>query len=783
MIRALFAWLLFSGVVMGQYSLGDKKPDGTPLFTAGWETVPAPAIPFVQYGATPGVRYGDWTFNVAGDYEVRNALVDKFHRAGAWSTPKAMTLPKGWQLWVNASNQPHDVRSCGMVWQVRKVGQPWELFAEATNGVSPAQWGSYIPTAQASSPKRYMIQPFNPLIFREGGECDIVAPPPDVITFNVPNVRLGVKYTWATHNGETAASPLGIMPASTDWNAPADVVTMRQIRIGDGSTGGQKFPMGALGYYLYTCEIDANNQPIGDWHRQPKRPEAANLDDFLWQPDDCYISVTNYRSDTPGPTPAATPQSYMSAFSRMLMYTKDDCIIDVPTVEIYSPLVEEYEGRQGVQTSTYLQPAKTVTIPAGAGTITINGVNVPLPSPAQTIEIEPTKTITYIDPLKQPYVGSETAQKFPGSKGRKFKGKDGLRWTIQMRATLPPEAGSTNTYPTYWPAVIVEGRGQWEDCAVVAIDPLQSGKRLCSSALAFRDYSGGQSFACGFYRCTFVARNDKVDYRTQGARVTWECAGVNGHSASELVFHDCTFGGNVPIWLEHNQTANVQFTGRTFAMNYQVPHRLCPSIWLDAPLLFAFERLYTDNNGTVLSLGWSPNVVIGYIFVDQQFTSLIDTNNNQAGSVSIKGGQVNFRSPQAGLQNWLCRVTNTGSIFEISISDFLQKEGAPLTSCPKPHCVKYLGERTNLTAQLTLIEPTPAQWTAMHTSGGGTVGPVPGIVIPGQTVTVPGKTVDVTINGQQVPVPVPAHDVVIPDQTVNGLSTVPQKISRQAWPQ
>ena len=774
---ALLALILLSGFTEGQYTLGDKKPDGTPLFTAGWEAVPAPSVPMVQYEVTPGVRFGAWTINEAGDYEIRNALVDKFHRAGAWSQPKAMTLKKGWQLWVNAGNQPHDVRSCGMVWQVRKQGSPWELYAEATSGVSPLQWGSWIPTAAASTPRRYMIQPFNPVMFRENGETDIVAPPPDVISFEVPNVDLEVAYSWVTHNGETALSPVGTMAATTQLNAAADCHTMRRIRMGGYATGGQKFPHGALGYYLYL------RTPGGDWHRQPKRPEAANLDDFLWQPDDCYISIFHYRTDTPAPNPATNPQSYLSDFQRMAKYSKGDLEIDRDMVEVYSPFVEEYEGWEGVQTSTMTIPAKTVTIPAGNTILTINGVNVPIPSPAQTIELEPAKTVTFTDPLKQPYVGSETTQKFPGAKGRKFRGKGGKNWIIQAKATLPPEANGTNTHPTYWPAVIVEGRGQWEDCKVIATDPLQANaKRCCSAALAFRDYSGGQAFSCGFFRCSFLARNDRLDYRTQGVRVQWECEGINGHTASEHTYHDCQFGGNVPIWLEHNQTANMHFTGRTYALNYlPVASRLCPSLWIDSPCQFGFEKLFADNPGTCISMGWSPTISIDYIFIDQAFHSLIDTNNNQAGAIAIKSGQVNFRSPQAGRENWLVRVTNTGSVFEISISDFLQKEGAVLASCPKPNCIKYIGERTNLTAALTLVEPSVEQWIAFP-PGGNTVGPTPGIKIPGQTITIPAKTVNVTVNGEAVPVPVPAQEIVIPDRIINGLTTTPQVVARQPWP-
>ena len=766
LLRSLLCLLFLTSPLYGQYKLSDKKPDGTPLFIAGWETVHAPTKKIVQYDCQPGMRFHAWTLAAAGDYEIRNALVDKFHRAGAWSAIKTMTLPAGWQLWVNASNQPHDVRSCGVVWQVRKVGQPWEVFVDSSGGVQPHSFGSRIPTSQASSPRHYQINLGANLLLREGGECDIVAPAPDVYSYAVPNVELEVAYSWVTHNGETALSPVGVMPVSAHPAATAGCATVRTIRIGSFGEGGQKFPMGALGYYLYLRTVG------GEWHRQPKRVAAANLDDFLWQPDDCKLQLTHYRDDTPGPSPAANPQSYLSDFQRMAMYTKGDCVIDRDVVYTYSPFVEEYEGREGVQTSTVTIPAKVATIPAGSTAVIINGVNVPLPSPAQTIEIEPAKIVTYTDPLKQPYVGSESVQKFPGSKGRKIRGT-GV-WTLQARGRLPAEAGAANTHPTHWPVAVTEGRGQWEDCTFKGDDTWRTSAGMC-----FRDYSGGQSFACGFYRCGFVVKNSDLDYRTQGMRVMWECEGYNGHTASELVFHDCIFSGNVPIWLEHNQTANVNFTGRTFAMNYQ-SHRLCPTLWLNLPLQVRFESLFTDNYGTIFSFGWMPQVEVGKIFVDQQFTSLCDTNNQQPGSLTIKGGQVNFRSPQAGLQNWLCRVANTTNKFPLSFSDFKYAEGASLASLPCPNKIAYTGERTNMTGMVTLVEPTAEQWTALGCNS-AMIGTVPGLVIPGQTVTIAAKTVPVTINGETVPVPVPAQDIVIPDQVVNGLSTVPQVVARQAW--
>ena len=73
------------------------------------------------------------------------------------------------------------------------------------------------------------------------------------------------------------------------------------------------------------------------------------------------------------------------------------------------------------------------------------------------------------------------------------------------------------------------------------------------------------------------------------------------------------------------------------------------------------------------------------------------------------------------------------------------------------------------------------QWIAFP-PGGNTVGPTPGIKIPGQTITIPAKTVNVTVNGEAVPVPVPAQEIVIPDRIINGLTTTPQVVARQPWP-
>lgn len=766
---SLLALLFFAESAFSQYSLSDKKPDGTPLFVAGWENVPAPEKPLVQYENQPGVRFHSWTINEAGDYEIRNALVDYYHRAGAWSAIKTMSLPKGWFLYVSAGNQPHDVRSVGVVWQVRKVGQAnWEVFVDSNSGIQPHTFGSYIPTSQATSPLRYQINyPVNPQL-REGGLCDQVAPAPDVITVAVPNVSQEMAYCWVTHAGETALSPSAIMPATTANGASPDAMTYRELRIGTITTGGQKFPHGALGFHLY-AKIN------GEWRRQPKREAAANADDWLWQPDDCRFKVMHWKTDGPIHSPAAQAKSYLSAFQRMMMYTKGD-VRASGRVEIYSPLVEEYEGREGVQTSTVTIPAKTATIAAGNASLTVNGVVIPLPMPESTVVIEPAKTVTFTDPLKQPYTGSEGVQKFGGKKGRKIIG-DNL--TIIARGRCPVEANAANNHATYWPAIVTEGRGQWSDVNVIAKDDANPDKRMCSAALCFRDYSGGQSMACTFDRCIFTARTDSTDYRTQAMRVQWECEGTQGHTASELTFHDCTFSGTTCIWLEHNQTANVKFTGETYAQSF-VNHRQCPAIWLNLPCQVIFEKLYTDSYGSILSLGWQPEVIIGYIFIDQAHSCLIDCNNQQPGRVTINNGQINHRSPQAGLSTNLLRVPNSANVFPLHFANFKSAEGPIRAVGVMPNRIKLTADKSNILGITTIVEPTPQQWT---TGGYGTaaVGTMQGISIPGQNVTIPGKSVDVVVNGQTVPVPVPEQVITIPSFIVNSLSDLPQVVAKQGW--
>lgn len=285
--------------------------------------------------------------------------------------------------------------------------------------------------------------------------------------------------------------------------------------------------------------------------------------------------------------------------------------------------------------------------------------------------------------------------------------------------------------------------------------------------------------SCGFFNCSMQAKKNGNDYFTQGMRIQWESEGTNGHSASELRFHECSFNGDVHIWIDHNQSASIEFTGRTYAADYHNTNRRCPTIWLDSPCSFTFEVLRTDGKGTIFGFGWMPKVKIGNIFIDQAFHSLLDTNNQQTGSLTINGGQINFRSPLPGHASWLCRVANSGTSPVITFNDTLAAEGPVRASQPYPYKLTVLSERSNLLGSLTVIEPSAEQWPTL--GGAAVTWDKPGIKLPDSTVTVGSQVADVLVNGASVPVPIQGETAVVVGATINGLTSAPQVHQRLAW--
>jgi hypothetical protein len=416
--------------------------------------------------------------------------------------------------------------------------------------------------------------------------------------------------------------------------------------------GVGKVPWGALGYHLYL------RRPGGEWHRQPSRVcgAAPSLDEYLWQPNQNYPQLHWFREDTPGPLNTPRPQSHLSAAQVAMKYTRGDLTITEPQT-ICCPFVDEYEGRVG---------------------------------PAE-------------DPARLPYVGSETVHKFAPNR----------TITFTTGATVTPGMAPYHTHATFYPALLVEGRSTFVG---MQVNGQAQGIRNFSAGVQFRDYSGGQSMGGNFRGCSFSLRSDDPAWQTKGVEVAWECAGNQGHTASELQFADCRFTGCVCIWIENNQSANIRFTGKTFASNF-VNDRRCPCMWLDAPVEFNFEgALYCQGGGTVFALGWNPIVNVDKIFVDQPFVSLVDANSYQPGRVTFNAGKVNAFSPDDRNAPNLFRVFNSTSEFPVSLDGLTVQantaEGLAAVHMA-PHRAKVLAERSNVLDVLTLHEPTVPQFDAV----------------------------------------------------------------------
>lgn len=788
--RAVFAMAVAVGAPAEApfYRLSDTKPDGTPLFAARWEDVPAPTANCYQVSADAGVDTIVWKTNRAATIEVSNALLDADQRRGPWSQPRTLEVPDGWQLWANPDNQANGQRDVGVVWQVKVVKNKSSLpaiYPDGTEllmckqqyGVGPgvSGFGTMSPASPTSQPYDYPLGPMFGSYDRYKGAATsavitAVAPPPDAHAVTLPDRNYEVAFCWVSHKGETGLSPVQTAPRSawTEPGVPNDAARAAARRF---FIYGQPQILGALGYHLYFRDVAAAGKPAGPWVRQlARRPlgAAPAREDWIFGVDNHQPSVV-LAPPAGAPTHAAVakPQSWVSPLHLALWYTKKDVIVDVP-VTIHCPLCDPYWSCWGTQTSTYTVKAKTLTIPARTTTVQLPGGGTATAQvTGSKLTLEPERVVTYEDPCKLPYNQGFGHMKF----GRSISAAT-AKGTFKVTASTALPDGTSG--PGYWPAVHVQNqKSVWEGLDLAA--PLG----VCSAGVTWSDWSGGQGFGTVLERCTVDVPAASPERPTQGVRVAWECVGGNGHSASELKFKDCYLGATVPVFLEHNQTADV-VGERLFAANFNASRR-APCFWLDAPVTFNFRGgIYCQSSGTVFSLGWGPKVVVEDVFVDQPFVSLIDCANHQPGEVHLVHGKVNFFSPREGVPQWLARVNNSTSEFQLVLDGLTtQFSGASEVLAYHPHRnkVRLLAERAEgIYTSTTLVQADAAQWKAAQDAFWGPADrPDPPEL--GLSLTVPGQTVKTaTDKGDKVTVAIPEQTIVF-----NSLTSAQKKVRQRAW--
>jgi hypothetical protein len=328
----------------------------------------------------------------------------------------------------------------------------------------------------------------------------------------------------------------------------------------------------------------------------------------------------------------------------------------------------------------------------------------------------------------------------------------------------------------YWPAWV----NYSSYTKVIGLNVLSNG----SAALAFASPTGSCSFGCTFKECSFGCQT-RTDAVTQGMRVRQQCAGVGGHSASELLFTDCNFNAPVPLWIEHTQTANVQ-CDRVHANSFFQPNRQHAALWIDTPNTLRLKNgCYLDCPGNAVFNTIAANIIADELWVDQGAYSFLDCHQ-AASSLKINTGKLNVRTKGTGQTPNLVRNFNTVRPSICKLTDIVTQFDPDTPS--RLECLSYqanhlgvLYDGGNLGESITLREPTVAQAQAEANTIYGQ-GNAPSMDYPRQEyrVQMPAQTIPVSpiiVNDVQVP----GSPVVVPASTIYFNSLTGGAIKRISW--
>lgn len=305
-----------------------------------WTPVAAPTQPLNLYRQDVNItwRYPFDTAIPAGTYEIRNAVIDRSHKVGAWSQPKTMNLQSGWQLFGGCRNQPASMDEVGLAWKVTCINITEVGFF--TNGSEHYFQTSYETNSpcpySASSPElkplyTYWQRFMTPDMLAPGGRHQDVATPPDVVASQFPNQDCDIAYSRVTERGETPLSPPVHVAATTGAISDTQLVSL---------TMTEGHPQGTIGYYLYAKFTG------GTWQRLPA-PHCYGIpsqpDDWLFQWWDLQPKAMRTVSNAPIHNPTSAPESRLCDLQIKLATTAGSVIVDPGTTyQIYCPIIDEW---------------------------------------------------------------------------------------------------------------------------------------------------------------------------------------------------------------------------------------------------------------------------------------------------------------------------------------------------------------------------------------------------------------------------------------------------------
>lgn len=350
----------------------------------------------------------------------------------------------------------------------------------------------------------------------------------------------------------------------------------------------------------------------------------------------------------------------------------------------------------------------------------------------------------------------------PGSNkgGRVIGTYESRRWNLAQQTS---QSGHT-----YWPIVVVANQySTWQGVRV-------KGERGASAALTyFSGLSGGQAFGNTFDACEFRTQLNAAGV-TFGMYISSRCSRWPGdHTASEQLYADCTFSGEVAIGFEGNQTANMQWA-RTYALCYGT-RRGCV-VWSAIPSQYDFTGgLFADcYTGSVFRTPWMIKANVDKIWIDQGFDHLVDAGPVNSVTMKFGGGKLNAWGQLPNLARIIEAQTPTTLVFDTVDVQMNTQPFALLANGGQYNFFDFRFNLTNLADLAVVREPTEQQTASewpkfMRADGAYPSGrPVLGysltipaetvvtapvtVVVPGDTITVPGetgRTVGQKINGSK----------------------------------
>ena len=231
-------------------------------------------------------------------------------------------------------------------------------------------------------------------------------------------------------------------------------------------------------------------------------------------------------------------------------------------------------------------------------------------------------------------------------------------WTNGQQTTFRGIAANVGTFkitvrhspdtPTYWPV--------WVNVsAYTTLKGLQleAGNSYCSAGLAFSGWGSG-SFGNEFENCRFNLRNAEgngqpLERLRFGMKITWNCVGTGGHTASELKFRQCSFTGSNPIFIENPQSANIVFSSTHAISSYSVVDRRYCVVFADtaSTQIEMKDDLYADcpHGGAIFVTSGSNLLLTGKIWIDAGFRCLWSVTQGNDAVLTINGGKLNIRPP------------------------------------------------------------------------------------------------------------------------------------------